>query len=101
MATVRKFEVTSTDLVERESVMCSLQKYNNNASMELYPYEIGKQDLRVFGSPLFQLEQCFSTFLSPRTSKMPEKILRTTKLCRPIFLNGCGITNIWEILCHL
>jgi hypothetical protein len=26
------------------------------------------------------LEQCFSTFLSPRTSKMSENILRTTKL---------------------
>jgi hypothetical protein len=39
-------------------------------------------------SPLlfnFALEQCFSTFSSPRTSKMSEKILRTAKLCRPIF----------------
>jgi hypothetical protein len=26
--------------------------------------------------------QCFSTFLSPRTSKMSEEILRTTKICK-------------------
>jgi hypothetical protein len=30
IAMVRKLEVTSTNLAERESVMCSLQKYNNN-----------------------------------------------------------------------
>jgi hypothetical protein len=50
---------------------------------------------------VYTLTQCFSTFLSPRTSKMSEKILRTTKLCMAIFLNLCGITNIWDILCHL
>jgi hypothetical protein len=49
----------------------------------------------------YALTQRFSTFLSPRTSKMSEKILRTTKLCTTIFLNLCGITNIWDILCHL
>jgi hypothetical protein len=49
----------------------------------------------------YAIMQCFSTFLSPRTSKMSEKILRTTKLRTPIFLNLCCITNIWDILCHL
>jgi hypothetical protein len=44
------------------------------------------------------LGQCFSTFLSPRTSKMAEKILRTTKLCRPIFFKP---TWYYQHLGHL
>jgi hypothetical protein len=37
----------------------------------------------------------------PRDHYNIRKILGITKLRRYIILNLCGITNIWDILCHL